>query len=1043
MSDKYFNLKRKLEELGYNYNLPLDGVPLVECILADLLQTTRSLQHYMDLSKDAITQRDKLILEIEPYKFDNAKLIQDNNQLHKELMILKEQIEKKEKDCARKIKSLSEELIQKDNTISKLQHELRELNLRGLCAETISSRSKSRKKLNEIDRTFKNICVCGDNLYLKYENDILELTKKIQSLSEENAAYMDEIMLLKNQVESRDNEIIRLNILLEGGRPIHCVSNEFISSDSNTKIQDLYKQLRELKTLNESLQKEVNKGLEKQHEAMLRALNLADTNKYLKDELTKVDDLALSVEKECNKKMSLLKSELNILQRKLEELTMKNLELEKQLGQKSESSNIMNIKETLKIVSKEKDMLQQEVNDLLELNKSLQEKIISFSNIRESKSAEVSNDKIKYATEEDLKNILELERKTFEKLMSNLQDKLTDTINNFEKHLTRCKNNDSTPSPGNIFIKDLHNKLCESEQKNLMLKKENEELQIKIYKQQDNNKQSYKDIINHLNIENSDLIKENLALSKELTQYKNSLTKRSYDTTNYLQKDISKFKIDLEELRHENELLKKDKQEYKLRYQESMDLIENLKKDLLVKQRQVQHLEEENCSYKMTNRTDRASTEHLKDECNFLREQIKRMQTDVIKEKALANQIKNIQIETERSSNEVQNELLSAQKKISVLKNNIDSLERKCSELQSEVSSLKNDKFNLIDNIKKIDKERDELVIELDHKTETMSVLEQKLKSQSFEIQKLESEIADLKRKLNINKISEHKLIDSDAQIKFLNGEISKLTLQLENAIIENKQLQNSLADANGSLKITKIEYEKSRKEVDGLKQQLQHYVAEIRRIEELLSQKEAERSDMLEHFASLSVEANILENTNHSLESESASKSLQLQSYINKIHDLESKIIDKDNVIDNQSARIATMLCKVTALESEVKLISEEKEILEKNVCHLKQMCNNLQSEKSHITKDIDNTDSELKLYENKIRSLSSIKAQLEMEKVEMKTKMDATDKLLSNARKEVIELKLALQDATSETKALQERIRELNKSDPQDTEVSKFYYL
>lgn len=1032
MTENYFNLKRKLEELGYNYNLPLEAVPLVECVLADLLQTTRSLQHYMDLSKEAITQRDKLVLEVEPYKCDNTKLIQENNRLHKELMIAKEQIEKQCKDNKRQIKSLSDELKKKDMTISKLQHDLRDLGLRGLCAGTVSSRIKSLKKESS---SKPHTCTCRDNKIINVENDLLELKKQIQSLEDQNHAYGDEIKLLKNQVDNRDNEITRLNIMLEGGRPLQGLKTELNSNDIE-KVQELLQKINKLESVNEAMKKELKAGLEKQHEAMLRAVNLADDNKYLKEELNKIDGLALKVEEECNSKLASMKTELNVLQIKNEQLTLRNLQLERLLSNKhhGEVLSAHNLQESLNTARSEKDSLQKEIRELRELNKNLQEKVKKNEFVENTSPAIL--DELKYATKDDLQNLLEKERKTYEQHMTNLQDRLTDTINHFEKHLSWCRSKGDSPSVSQVFVNDLHNKVCESEQKILMLKKENEELQRKMFQEQDNSKQNYKDIVNQLNIENSELIKENLSMSRQLSQYRNLASHKSSDD-GILHRNLNKLESDLDQLKQENRLLSKDKQEYKVRYKECMDQIENLKRDLIMKQKQVEQLEEENCSYKMTSRTGKASTEHLKDECNFLREQIKRMQTDVIKEKTLSSQIKNIQIETERSSYELQNELLNTQKQLTLTNNDVESLQKKCKDLQDEVMTLKADKSNLISNIKKVDQERDQLVLELDKKTETLSALEHKIMAQNFEIEKYEKQLTDLKQKLNINKVAEHKLEDSDAQIRFLNGEIARLNRQFENAVLENKQLQNSLADVNGNLKITRIEYEKSRKEVEGLKQQLQHYVAEIRRIEELLSQKEAERSDMLEHFASLSVEANILENNNHSLESESASKSVQLQSYVSKISELESKILDRDNEIENQAARISTMACKITALESEVKLITEEKEISEKNVSCLKKLCSNLQSEKSHISKGMDNTDSELKLYETKIRTLSNTRVELESEKTQLKETLQSTEKLLSNARKEVIELKLALQDATSETKILQDRLARLQNRDAEFTEA------
>ncbi|XP_061715017.1 centrosomal protein of 135 kDa-like [Cydia pomonella] len=1027
MAEDYFNLKRKLEDLGYNNSLPLEAVPLVECVLADLLQTTRSLQHYMDLSKEALMQRDSLMLEAEPYKCDNAKLIQENNQLHKENIKLKEDYLRLSKDSKRKIKTLSDELTKKETLISKLQHDLRDLSLRGLCVSTQSSRNKSRRK-DCGDDNVARLCFCNDNKLTGSDSDITELTKKIQSLEEKNGAYFDEISLLKSQIEHRDNEIIRLNILLEGGRPLKAVSRDVCNSHTDKKVQELLGQLQDIGAENGVLRKQVADALEKQHEAMKRALNLADRNKTLHDELKKMDSLALTVEDDCNKRMATMANEMSLLQAKAENLVKKNSEL---MNQISQSPKLDRLQLDLNIALGEKETLQQKVKDLTELNKTLQDKILFFASNSNTNSERGLSAKSKCPTKDELHKILEEERKKYETCMAKLQEQLTETTTMFSKHLSKCK--DYSPRngipPDSACIKNLHNQLCECQQRILMLKKENEELKATSAMQDEGNKQNYKDVISQLNAENAELSKENISLSSQLSQYK-SMKLTQYSTgCEYTKRDILKLQDEVERLKESNNILRKDKEQYISLYKESTDLVEKLKRDLALKHREMEQLQEENSSYKMTHRTGKASADHLKEECNFLREQIKRMQSDVIKEKTLANQIKNIQMETERSSNEVQSELFCTQKKLSLSKDTIESLQKKCNDLQSEITSLNHDKSKLMENLKKIDQDRDKLVLELDHKTEAVSVLEQKVKSQSHEINKLEDELAELKRRLNLNKISEHKLVDFETQIQFLNGEILRLNQQYDNAVIENKHLQNSLAEANGNMKLNKIEYEKSKREVDGLKQQLQHYVAEIRRIEEMLSQKEAERSDMLEHFASLSVEANILENTNHSLESESASKSLQLQTYISKIQALEERLMDKGNTIDAQSAKIATMTCRITALENEVKLVTEEKALLEQNLSYLKQMCSNLQKESGQVTHGLSEADSELQLYENKIKSLSKAKARLEEEKHDVKDNLETTEKLLANARREVVELKLALQDATAETKSLQDRINRLSR--------------
>lgn len=53
MGGKYQLLRQQLDELGYKQLLPPDAVPLVEKLVADLIQTTESLEKYKKIAKNA------------------------------------------------------------------------------------------------------------------------------------------------------------------------------------------------------------------------------------------------------------------------------------------------------------------------------------------------------------------------------------------------------------------------------------------------------------------------------------------------------------------------------------------------------------------------------------------------------------------------------------------------------------------------------------------------------------------------------------------------------------------------------------------------------------------------------------------------------------------------------------------------------------------------------------------------------------------------------------------------------------------------------
>lgn len=51
---RYRTVQKHLDGLGYKQTLPLDSLPLVENLLADLIQTTESLKHFKSVAQDNI-----------------------------------------------------------------------------------------------------------------------------------------------------------------------------------------------------------------------------------------------------------------------------------------------------------------------------------------------------------------------------------------------------------------------------------------------------------------------------------------------------------------------------------------------------------------------------------------------------------------------------------------------------------------------------------------------------------------------------------------------------------------------------------------------------------------------------------------------------------------------------------------------------------------------------------------------------------------------------------------------------------------------------
>lgn len=88
---KFTNLRKRLDQLGYRQTLGLESLPLVEKLFADLVHTTDSLKNAkLELGKQT-TESNDVETAIEPYKSDNAKLVKENNDLHQQLIKQKDE----------------------------------------------------------------------------------------------------------------------------------------------------------------------------------------------------------------------------------------------------------------------------------------------------------------------------------------------------------------------------------------------------------------------------------------------------------------------------------------------------------------------------------------------------------------------------------------------------------------------------------------------------------------------------------------------------------------------------------------------------------------------------------------------------------------------------------------------------------------------------------------------------------------------------------------------------------------------------------------
>lgn len=140
--------------------------------------------------------------------------------------------------------------------------------------------------------------VCKDS---KHDGKaVAKHSKELEKLQNDLKDLCDDLNLHKRRVESRDREITRLNELMRGGRPPSALARDCCYKNYGALSEDV-ELLQQEKYENHS---KIKSYEQKMHEAMQRAVNLAEQNKRLTDDLDELKDVALKVEKEANAELA-------------------------------------------------------------------------------------------------------------------------------------------------------------------------------------------------------------------------------------------------------------------------------------------------------------------------------------------------------------------------------------------------------------------------------------------------------------------------------------------------------------------------------------------------------------------------------------------------------------------------------------------------------------------------------------------------------------------------------------------------------------------
>lgn len=360
--------------------------------------------------------------------------------------------------------------------------------------------------------------------------------------------------------------------------------------------------------------------------------------------------------------------------------------------------------------------------------------------------------------------------------------------------------------------------------------------------------------------------------------------------------------------------------------------------------------------------------------------------------------------ETERTLEQTQNDLSRLQTDTVHQQERIQKLEYDRVALEKDVNGLRSEVQRLHSAINELENEKDELIRTADERAEQVQMLSQDIQERDSRIKQLEKAVNDLhyaaERDLRVRSELEESVRAMTRDFDEADAARRALAAANEAATRENKRLQEELAAMTATLRATTDSYEESCREVENLKRQLQIYVLEVERFEQLLGEKEAERSEMLETFRNLSDEASKLDTHNMTLETEYNTMRGSLDQFREQVHSLNHQLADKDEVAQSYEKQIEQLSGSIARLERQLEESRLEREATERDLQSAHGLARQLESQKEALQDMLDDLQQQKDQAERQTQDLKEQQDLLQRQQQELRATIQSMENLLAESR-------------------------------------------
>ena len=391
--------------------------------------------------------------------------------------------------------------------------------------------------------------------------------------------------------------------------------------------------------------------------------------------------------------------------------------------------------------------------------------------------------------------------------------------------------------------------------------------------------------------------------------------------------------------------------------------------------------------------------------------------------------------DSERALDEQRRQLAARNDEVHALDQLRYKLEQKLMDMQELSRAHKDEIGSLRATCQSLDKEKDTLAAVCEERAAECAAYKHEMANKQRRVDELNAQLGQLDAALDraqdevAARVRETSTLRQ--QCERMADEGGEVARRYESTVRENKRLQEDLITVTRENQVLHAELDKCNADKDKLREQLQDYVNEVLKFEELLGQKEQDRGALLEQYRDVAQELNAIKLNLNAFESESYNQRMELQMKHGENKRLRDKLDAIERDFQAQLSACQEYECKLSGanrqlqrVEDALKKCQSEHDELFQDLVHTRELNSRLEQCKEELTRQM--TSKELD-YEQLHHELDDRRAESDLLKSQInseRTMIKNLEELIANSREKDFQMLLTTQEKESEVKLLKDRI-------------------